>query len=211
MILVRPRPPSDLLGMLGAVTDEPFRPAPELLEWLRAAFIEEGAPLFNEDHAQLQNASLGVLWCSLPRASGGHAVVGQAERLQFQGNKWSQGRQAQQMIGWFGCLPAFVLTFHADYADVVDDATFCALVEHELYHCGQERDAFGAPKFRKDGSPALAIRGHDVEEFVGVVARYGAGAAAGQTQALVDAASRVPSIAAADIAGCCGTCGRRAP
>ena len=60
------------------------------------------------------------------------------------------------------------------------------------------------PKFTQDGRPSFAIRGHDVEEFVGVVARYGA-TAAGVSE-MVEAASRGPTIALADIAGVCGTC-----
>jgi len=48
-------------------------------------------------------------------------------------------------------------------------------LEHELYHIVQSVDEFGAPKFNRDtGMPTLTLRGHDVEEFVGVVRRYGA-------------------------------------
>jgi len=51
-----------------------------------------------------------------------------------------------------------------------------------------ERDAFGAPKFKKStGLPSFTLRGHDVEEFVGVVRRYGAAAAG--VQAMIDAAA----------------------
>ncbi|WP_298967732.1 putative metallopeptidase [uncultured Methylobacterium sp.] len=207
-MLVRPRPPADLLGADGLVTLTPFRPAHDLAEWLRATFIDEDGPLANEDHSHLEDAFLGCLWCANGRSSKGNVVVGQAERQALQGNAWTKARQEQQLVEWFGRVPDFILTFHADYAEQADDAAFCALIEHELYHCGQERDPYGAPKFRKDGSPALCIRGHDVEEFVGVVRRYGAGSAAGQTQALVEAANAGPTIAAADIAGCCGTCGR---
>nr|WP_271894430.1 putative metallopeptidase [Phyllobacterium sp. IY22] len=47
-------------------------------------------------------------------------------------------------------------------------------MEHELYHAGQDRDSFGAPKFRKStGLPVFILRGHDIEEFIGVVRRYG--------------------------------------
>ncbi|WP_275593268.1 putative metallopeptidase [Rhizobium gallicum] len=87
-------------------------------------------------------------------------------------------------------MPHFLLTFDAHYASTCSDAEFCALVEHELYHAGQERDAFGAPKFRRDGSPAFGLRGHDVEEFVGVVRRYGADAAG--IRAIVDAPTGHP-------------------
>jgi hypothetical protein len=107
-------------------------------------------------------------------------------------------------LDWFGEVPTFLLTFDAEYAATCSDPEFMALVEHELYHAGQERDGFGAPKFRKDGKPAFAIRGHDVEEFIGVVRRYGTDAAG--VRAMVDAASAGPEIARAHIAQACGTC-----
>ena len=197
-----------MLGSEGFFTHA-VRSAPDLHDWARATFIEEGAPLENEDHAHLRTARLGFLWTSAPNAKQGCRVVGLTEECKFLGNRWAKVRFEQQIAGWFGDpLPHFLLTFDAAFADEVDDATFCALVEHELYHCGQERDGFGAPKFTRDGDPKLAIRGHDVEEFVGVVARYGVGAAAGQTAALVEAANRPPLICSAEIAGVCGTCGR---
>jgi hypothetical protein len=87
-----------------------------------------------------------------------------------------------------------------------DDASFCALVEHELYHCGQQRNEFGGPKFNSMGLPIFGINGHDVEEFVGIVRRYGVGAAAGQTLALVEAAQRGPEISKATITAACGSC-----
>ena len=87
---------------------------------------------------------------------------------------------------------------------------WCALVEHELYHIGQRDDGFGAPAFTKDGMPKLGIRGHDVEEFVGIVRRYGAGGGASDTAKLVDAARRAPEVGHADIARACGTCILRA-
>lgn len=119
--------------------------------------------------------------------------------------KWSRARIELQLIQWFGGAPDFLLTFDADYASICSDAEFCALVEHELYHAGQERDAFGAPKFRRmTGLPAFTVKGHDVEEFVGVVRRYGADAAG--VRAMVDAANQAPEISRASIGHVCGTC-----
>jgi putative metallopeptidase len=75
-----------------------------------------------------------------------------------------------------------------------------------LSHCGVERDMYGAPKFKKStGLPAFALRGHDVEEFIGVVRRYGAAAAG--VQAMIEAAAEGPTIAAADIFAC-GNCAK---
>lgn len=63
---------------------------------------------------------------------------------------------------------------------------------------------FGQPKFRRSGLPAFAIKGHDVEQFVGVVRRYGADATG--VREMVDAAKAAPEIANVSIAQACGTC-----
>jgi len=110
----------------------------------------------------------------------------------------------QQMYEWFGHIPDFIITLAADYCAQCSDLEFCALVEHELYHIAQETDEFGAPKFYRDsGLPKLKLRGHDVEEFVGVVRRYGA---SHDVQQLVDVANRPAEVAQLDIARACGTC-----
>lgn len=205
---MRPLPPHDLFGIDAASYDR-FVPAPDLTEWLMDTFINEGAGLENEDHAHLRFATLGVLWTNATNARQGRAVIGQAEPGAPRAmGRWAKGRAEQQVIEWFGEIPDFVLTFSAQYAAEASDDEFCALVEHELYHCGQERDAFGAPKFRKSGLPAFTMRGHDVEEFVGVVRRYGADASG--VRDLVEAASHEPLIARVSIAQACGTCMLRA-
>jgi hypothetical protein len=185
-----------------------FGPAPELETWLRSTFIDEGAPLQNEDHFHLRFAEIGVLWTSIENSRHARRVVAQAERGEPTAmGKWAKARAELQICGWFGDVPDFILTFDAGYAAVCSDAQWCALCEHELSHCGVERDAFGAPKFRKStGLPAFALVGHDVEEFVGVVRRYGAAAAG--VQAMIDAATQGPTIAAADIDFACGNCAR---
>lgn len=207
MELERPRPPE---RMVEEWLTHAVAPAHDLEAWARSAFIEEDGPLCNEEHAHLRHVKLGFMWTNVANAKGGNRVVGLTEECRFLGNRWAKVRFETQIAGWFGDpLPAFLLTFDANFAHEADDATFCALVEHELLHCGQERDGDGVPKFTRDGDPKLAIRGHDVEEFVSVVARYGAGAAAGRTRDLVEAATRAPLIGAAEIGGVCGTCGGR--
>lgn len=208
-MLSRPRPPESLLGAEGAITLTPVEPAHDLEAWARATFIDEGAPLLNEEHTHLRDARLGMLWCALPNERQGNAVVGLCEEATFIGNRWAKARWTQQIMAWFGDVPDFLLTFDAGFADQADDATFCALVEHELLHAGQKKDAWGAPRFNSQtGRPVFGIRGHDVEEFVGIVERYGVGPAAGRTRALVEAAARAPLICSADISSVCGTCRR---
>ncbi|MNG97555.1 hypothetical protein D3C79_566730 [compost metagenome] len=149
------------------------------------------------------DANIGVLWASTGFAKQGRVVLGQAEQLMFRAGGWQKARQEQQMREWFGEEPDYLITLAADYCSQCTDAEFCALVEHELYHIAQVTDEYGAPKFTQDGLPKLYLRGHDAEEFVGVVRRYGASE---EVQQLIDAASRPPEVAKINIARACGTC-----
>lgn len=182
-------------------------PAPELRAWAFATFIEEGAPLRNTDHEHLQAASVEFLWTNCPNARQGRVIIGQAELGTPRAmGAWAKARAEMQVREWFGSIPDFIVTIFAQAAKEGTDAEFCALVEHELYHCGQAIDAFGLPKFTKEGRPVFTMRGHDVEEFVGVVRRYGAKAS--HSSAFVEAAINGPAIAPATIARACGTCQR---
>lgn len=106
---------------------------------------------------------------------------------------------------WFGDIPDFLVTLDACFCSGASDVEFAHLVEHELYHCAQAMDEFGNPKFNRDtGEPKFAMRGHDVEEFIGVVRRYGP---VGQgVKDMVAAAQKPPEVAMIDIARACGTC-----
>jgi len=218
--ILRPMPPAFLLED-EAVAEPRFLPAPELDAWARASFIGPEAPLHNPDHAHLEHARIGWLWTSVPNRRQMRSVAGTAEipHPPQNGGAWARARWEMQLRTLFPVdgptyawkLPDFVITLFAPYAAAVDDPAFCAFVEHELYHCAQAEDEFGTPVFYRDsGLPKFAIRGHDAEEHIGVVRRYGPGSAAGGVGALVEAASRRPEIAAVSIAGVCGTCRRAA-
>lgn len=178
-------------------------PTLDLAAWVQEIVLAEGGPLHNPDHSHLIDADIGFLWASSAFAKRGRTVVGQAEQVMIRAGGWQKARQEQQLREWFGHVPEFLITLAADYCAQCSDTEFCALVEHELYHIGQEQDEFGAPKFTKDGMPRLAMRGHDVEEFVGVVQRYGA---SGDVSRLVVAAQSSPEVAQLNIARACGTC-----
>lgn len=198
----RPYPPE---AMIEDVVNDLFAPDFELRSWIIGTFISETGDLCNPDHAHLREANLGVLWTNCDNSRNMRSVIGQAELMPPMAmGKWQRARASQQVVEWFGGMPDFLLTFSAPAAATMDDTSFCALVEHELYHCAQKLDRYGMPAFNKAGLPVFAIRGHDVEEFVGVVARYGAQAAG--VSEMVDAANRRPSIGLASIAGACGTC-----
>lgn len=175
----RPKPPRELFDVEARVS---FLPAPDMSEWLRETFIEDSASLRNDDHAHLEFAVIGVLWAGVENKRRGRRILGTAElgRPPAMMGKWQKARVEQQLEEWFGEIPDFLITL----------------------------DAFGQPKFTQLGKPKFAMRGHDIEEFVGVVRRYGPSAAG--VQELVDAANRRPEVALANIANACGTCLLRA-
>lgn len=200
----RPSPPRSLLElselfMLGTR----LTPAPDVWEWIVETILADTGIIHNPDHAHLLDAPIRILWASSCFEKQGRTVLGQAESVMFRAGGWQKARQEQQMIDWFGEVPDFLITLAADYCAQCTDAEFCALVEHELYHIAQKLDQYGAPKFKQDGSPSLMLRGHDVEEFVGVVRRYGASE---DVQQLIDAAAHPPEVAKINIARACGTC-----
>lgn len=204
--LERPIPDDDVSEGAFTANDRIFRAAPEVQEWLFESFINDDAPLCNHDHWHLRLAHIGVLWTNIEAKRNQIGIAGMAEKPMPQGNKWAMERQKWQFQRWFAKVPDFIITLSAPYAAQCSNAQFCALVEHELYHCSFERTKFGSPKFTKDGKPKFAILGHDVEEFVGIVARYGAGNASGATARLVQAAGRAPSVIEAEIEAIC-SCG----
>ncbi len=211
--LTRPRPSSDLVTMDGLAEPDKFIAAPELTEWVRKAFIAEGGPLYAEEHGHLEQASIGFLWTTAANSRRGRQIVGQAE---MPGNsapagKWKKARSEQQLIEWFATVPDFLITIDAVYASNAEDLAFAALIDHELCHCAQAEDEFGAPKFSQaTGKPVFQIRGHDVEEFTSVVRRFGIEAAGEAATEFVIAAAQTPTIAAAKVARSCGTCTKAA-
>jgi hypothetical protein len=197
----RPMPPRDLLDEFHLYTK--LIPAPEILEWVNEHVISDDGQLSNPDHFHLADADLCFLWASSAFEKQGRTVLGQAEQVAMRAGGWQKARMEQQMHEWFGRVPTFVITLAADYCSQCSDLDFCALVEHELYHIAQAIDEFGSPKFNREGQPVLRMRGHDVEEFIGVVRRYGP---SHEVQQLVDAASKPAEVAHLDVARACGTC-----
>lgn len=200
----RPMPPASILELSG-LSDFGIRltPAPEVWEWLSAEILAETGSIHNEDHAHLIDADVRFMWASSHFEKQGRTVLGQTEQVAFRAGGWQKARMEQQMFDWFGDVPAFIITLAADYCDACSDTDFCALIEHELYHIAQATDKYGQPVFTEEGMPKLKMRGHDVEEFVGVVRRYGASA---DVQALVDAANRPAEVGTLNISRACGTC-----
>lgn len=196
-----PRPPAILL--------ESFAPSfvadPALEEWVKETILFPGGALENQDHVHLQQADIGYLWTNVENKRAGRKIIGQARLLPPTGEKWSAGMSAVHILALFERMPDFLITLDALAFNDMEHWQQCALIEHELFHCAQKRDEFGEPMFEKEsGAPLWAMRGHDVEEFVGVVKRYGA--TSPELAAMVQAVNRGPEIAATNIARACGTC-----
>ncbi|USA40233.1 hypothetical protein NCF86_03495 [Pelagerythrobacter marinus] len=208
--MTRPLPPRHLVDLSSLEMLDRFEPAPDLRNWIAETFITGDGPLVNEEHAHLADAQLGILWTNCDNTRNMRIVLGQTELMPPMAmGKWQRARAIQQIEEWFGAMPDFLITFSAPACNAMNDASFCALVEHELYHAAQKLDQYGMPAFhRETGQPIFAIRGHDVEEFTGVVRRYGADAAG--VKPFIDAANSKPLIDGAEIDGICGTCLRAA-
>jgi hypothetical protein len=74
-----------------------------------------------------------------------------------------------------GCDPVFLFLFDAEFWRESGDLQREILMYHEMSHAQQKTDEGGAPRFSQHtGEPLWTIQGHDVEEFVGTVKRYGA-------------------------------------
>lgn len=202
MKLERPYPPEEF----EAPGRDLFAPAPALMEWAKASYLTEGGLLYNSDHRHLARARIGFLWTSVPCKKQMKTVAGTAEIPGGQGSVWGKARAKFQLFEWFRQPLHFLITLDAGYALDCDDVHFAALIDHELYHCAQAVDAFGCRRYNKDGDPVFSMRGHDVEEFVGVVRRFGIGAAAAGAAQLVAAAGTAPEIAEIKIAQACGNC-----
>lgn len=205
----RPLPPDDLTEI--AWGPGHFRPDPALTAWVRDTFVHgiTGSALQNEEHGHLALAHLGFLWTNARNARHGRVVLGTAERFDPKGDGWVRARQEAQLVDWFGSVPDFLITLSAPYAAACDDASFCALVEHELSHCGQLDRGEGPVFNSQTGLPVWTIRGHDLEEFTSVVRRYGMDAVPG-ARAFVEAALAGPTIMPAQLKIACGVCLRRA-
>ena len=213
-----PRPPAELLDASGHVKGSGrFAPALELEAWIWTEILSEDRPLSNYGHGHLSehSARIGLVWSTERYHKSGRRILGTAQRGEPTGSAWSAGRQRQQLREWFGNVPDFLIlldAWHADHAIRTEQPqNFLAVLEHELYHCAQDRTADGDPRFTQDGEPVWGIRPHDTEEFAGVIQRYGVGAspnASPLASAIEYVREHGPDVAQSTLDGLCGTCKR---
>jgi hypothetical protein len=198
-----PALPGEVVGLHNS-----FMASAEWAQWIRYQFIEDETRLHNSDHSHLRFATIGILLTSAENKKQGKRVVGTAQMPRPKPG-WAGALAEWHQRRFFGIVPTFIITLDANYMLECSPGSLCALIEHELYHCGQAKDEFGFPKFsKKTGKPIFAMRPHDVEEFIGVTRRYGALSSAGGTAKLVEAANCAPIFDDVDVATiCCGTDG----
>ena len=122
-------------------------------------------------HLKDNEVSLGWLMRNGAKVKGGRVILGTVYRPQVQG-------ELRDLFAWMldsllGFEPQFLVVLDAAYWSQATPRQREILVFHELSHIKQAENEFGAPKFTKTGEPIYTLRGHDVEEFTDVVARYG--------------------------------------
>ena len=178
----------------------------ELWDWVNENFLNEDSPLYNPDHEHLLSfrpPEIVFLWAYCSAHTKKRRILGQCERVMINVGGWKKARQEMQLIDWYGDVPKYIITLDARACAVMSDTDFCALVEHELYHIAQELDGNGCLRWDSLGRPVLYLCSHDVEEFYGVVKRYGASPS---VQKMAELANQEPTISKTNISHACGTC-----
>ena len=135
-------------------------------------------------HLRDGEAKIEWLMRKFEKIKAGRRVLGTCYMPMVQG-------ELRDMFEWllydlFKILPDFLIVIDNEYWQEAGARDREILVYHELMHCGQKVDQYGEPKFTREGLPCWAILGHDVEEFVAVVRRYGAHS--GDIQRFIEAA-----------------------
>lgn len=173
--LSRPMPPD---WQTNANNPEPYRfaPAPEIYDWLQSTILNDGSPMYNPDHEHLVgNDALAFMWAETGFKRHRVVVHAQTELVAIRDGGWRGLRQESQLEQWFGVdnIPKAIITVSASAVRDLDDRSFCALIEHELYHLAHKHTHMG-PCYDPLGRAVLVMRGHDVEQFNKVAERYGA-------------------------------------
>lgn len=132
-----------------------------------------------EAHEHLQAANIGYIFRDDELTRHGKVIA--AEAILVERILQSEKRYGR-LVKWAVLrilattdLPDFLILIDRNIWSGMDVDTRLALIDHELSHCffaTVDNDGV-TQKFHQDGSPWWAIRGHDVEEFCGVIARRG--------------------------------------
>lgn len=125
------------------------------------------------EHAHLveNEIDLAFLFRCEEKMMGGRQILGTVYEPKVQGG-------LKDVFEWMirrllGRLPRFLVVLDEAYWAECGERNREILVFHELTHCQQKNDRYGAPRFDLDGRPVYGLMAHDVEEFTSVVRRYG--------------------------------------
>jgi hypothetical protein len=173
-------------------------------------FVHEDGELCNEDHAHLRPANIAAIWTNVEFEDGLMPVAGMAEIVKVNGKPWPRAERTDHLCLLHGNIPQARIWIYAPYTVTLDDAAFCALIEHELYHLAHKKDKNTEPMFDDEGRPVLTTRAHDVSEFLGVIERYGVGAVHPNVRKMVETAKKKPLLTGDSIRAACGTCAAKA-
>ena len=184
-----------------------FGVAHGMAEWVRDVFLTPGSPLHNADHWHLVDAHIGYLWTNVQVGKIGHQRVGEAELVGKLGGcgQWQTATYHFALMQWFGKVPDFLIRLDAPFCTELPNRDFCALVDHELYHCAIKLDEFGSPRMTPDDELIWAMRRHDSEEFLPIVGRYGSSLQCGGSAGIIEASKARPEMTDEQIAEACGT------
>lgn len=137
-----------------------------------AIIAERLMQLPEHEHLKDLDATIDWLMRNDEKIRGGRRVLGSVHLPGVRGEL--SDLFDDMLIGLLGRTPDFLIILETDYWNEATPLQREILVYHELSHCQQKVDRYGAPRVNSDGSPVWGLRGHDVEEFTQVVRRYGA-------------------------------------
>lgn len=138
-----------------------YKPAPEVAQIAHQLITRV------THHQELVNSHIEFVFIKEAPKSKGRKVLGRARKVSGLHAWMSNPEQAHrpETQGFTEPWPFFIIEISHDTWRELDDSQRVALVDHELSHCSYDTD--------DDGNPVLAIRHHDVEEFIGVISRNG--------------------------------------
>lgn len=135
-----------------------YMDAPEVAEIARDLIAKVAS------HNDLVDARIAYVFIRKAPTSRGHQIWGRARRIT--GLQAFLSNPEQPRTSFAEGAEYFVIEISHDIWQGLDDGGKRALVDHELSHCAMVWD-------EDDQTWVLAMRHHDVEEFIGVLQRNG--------------------------------------
>lgn len=115
-----------------------------------------------EHHPELRDARIALAWAlSWKPDVDGKVTIGKCKK-------------ASDLDRELAAFDFVILLSKAFWTDLrVDENARRALLDHELHHATVKYDESGEPVFDERGRIVYRLRKHDIEEFTGIVQRYG--------------------------------------